>query len=57
MIKDLKKQFTKKELEFMFDVINRNCNPVFDNKTEKQRLTRSILDKLQDIAFENNYNK
>tara|TARA_R100000541_G_scaffold2895_1_gene9460 strand:+ start:292 stop:465 length:174 start_codon:yes stop_codon:yes gene_type:complete len=57
MTKNLKKFFKKKELEFMFDVINRNCNPVFDNKTEKQRLTHSILDKLQDIAFENNYHK
>ena len=56
MTKDLKKYFTKKELEFIFNTVGNNCSPVYDKGTEKERLTYSILDKLQDIAFENNYN-
>lgn len=57
MTKDLKKYFTKKELEFMYDTIAVNCSPVYDKGTEKQKLTHSILDKLSDIAFKNNYHK
>ncbi len=57
MTKDLKKYFTKKELEFIFDTIGDNCSPVYDKGTKKEKLTNSILDKVQDIAFENNYHK
>ena len=57
MTKDLKKYFTKKELELIFDAVGSDCSPVYDKGTEKEKLTYSILDKLQDIAFENNYNK
>ena len=57
MTKDLKKYFTKKELEFMFDTIGDNFSPVYDKGTKKEKLTNSILDKLSDIAFKNNYNK
>jgi len=57
MTKDLKKYFTKKELEFMFDTIADNFSPVYDKRTKKEKLTNSILDKLSDIAFKNNYNK
>ncbi len=57
MTKDLKKYFTKKELELIFDAVGGDCSPVYDKGTEKEKLTHSILDKLQDIAFENNYNK
>jgi hypothetical protein len=57
MTKDLKRYFTKKELEFMFDTIGDNFSSVYDKGTKKEKLTNSILDKLSDIAFKNNYNK
>jgi len=40
-------KFTEKELEFMWNTITDNCNPVFDKGTEKQKLTLSVMKKLE----------
>tara|TARA_R110000851_G_scaffold3327_2_gene13520 strand:+ start:2841 stop:3035 length:195 start_codon:yes stop_codon:yes gene_type:complete len=52
---NLKKYFTEKELQFMWKTIGDNCNPVFDKGTEKQKFTLSTMDKIKEIAIENNY--
>lgn len=45
-------KFTKEELEFMWNTVNQNCSPVFDKGTKKQKLTQSVMTKLENI-----YNK
>jgi hypothetical protein len=55
MTKNLKKYFTEKELRFMWKTIGDNCNPVFDKGTEKQKLTLSTMDKIREIAKQNNH--
>lgn len=40
-------KFTEKELRFMWKTIGDNCNPVFDKGTEKQKLTLSVMKKLE----------
>tara|TARA_R100001369_G_scaffold23515_2_gene43243 strand:+ start:1041 stop:1181 length:141 start_codon:yes stop_codon:yes gene_type:complete len=40
-------KFTEKELEFMWETIGNNCNPVFDKGTKKQKLTKSVMKKLE----------
>ena len=48
----MKIKFTKEELKFTWNTLNENCNPVFDKGTKKQKLTKSVMTKLQNI-----YNK
>ena len=40
-------KFTNKELEFMYTTIRLNCNPIFDHGTEKLKLTKSVMKKLE----------
>lgn len=55
MNKAIKNYFTEKELKFIWETIGSNCHVLFDKGTEKMTLTKSIMNKIIEIAWENNY--